>query len=322
MLPVDDKMLRSGYVYFRYMDDIRIATPSKYKGRAALQDLIVELRKMGLNVNSSKTEILVPGDPDYERKVFQRESELEQIDIMWQSRSLPVIRRSFEPLKQFALKLIAAKRLEEPAFRFCVTRFEKLARCPEIEVPAEYFSPLVDAAIVELDNQPHSADQIVRFLKAAPLTQEQVQQVAEFLRDRERAIYDWQNYLLWQLLVYKAHRDDVILALAREKCRQSRLAADRAGAMLYLGAMGTEEDRLALAASFEDCRHHLLQRNGIIAVHELDYASGIKQNVAPYVLPSLKGSYKRIRNRFMGCYHRPLPSVSYLDIYDEVSSYE
>jgi hypothetical protein len=92
--------------------------------------------------------------------------------------------------------------------------------------------------------------------------------------------------------------------------------------MLYLGAMGTEEDRLALAASFEDCRHHLLQRNGIIAVHELDYASGIKQNVAPYVLPSLKGSYKRIRNRFMGCYHRPLPSVSYLDIYDEVSSYE
>src|SRR5208283_3267539 len=42
MLPIDEEMLNRGYTYYRYVDDIRIATTNRYAARAALQDLIVE----------------------------------------------------------------------------------------------------------------------------------------------------------------------------------------------------------------------------------------------------------------------------------------
>lgn len=322
LLPVDTEMLRRGYKYYRYMDDIKIATTSRYRARAALQDLIVELRKLGLNVNAAKTEILEPGMPGHQALLLTRNTDLEQIDSMWRSRSLTVIRRSFAPLRRLASTLIREGRTQERAFRFCVQRFENLALCSEIDVPDDFFRPLIEVAIQELDTQPCSTDQLVRFLKAAPASDEHVRRVASFLTDHDRAIYDWQNYLLWQLLVYKKYLDNDLLGIARRRICQPSLLADRAGSMLYLGAMGTDDDRIELARVFDTCRHHLLQRNALIAMHELDYNAGIKEYVVPHVLNSVKGSYKRIRQRFRGCYHRPLPAVSYLDIYDEVTSYE
>lgn len=323
MIIIDEAMLKRGYKYFRYMDDIKIVTSSHYKARSALQDFIVELRKIGLNVNASKTDILEPNTPKYYSEILSLDDrELEQIDSMWRSRSLPVIRRSFEPLRRLAIRLIKENRTQERGFRFCVKRFESLALCNEIDIPASFFEPMIDAAITELDTQPFSTDQLVRFLKAAPVTQTQIGRVAAFLRDHERAIYDWQNYLLWQLLVYKGHHDHELISIARKRIRESSLQADRAGAMLFLGALGAEKDRATVAGCFVGCTNHLLQRNALIAVHELTFEEGIKQHVAPHVLPYLKGTYRRIRERFKGCYHRPLPPVSYLDIYDDVTSYE
>jgi hypothetical protein len=322
MLSVDEAMLGRGYSYFRYMDDIRVAVPTKYKARAALQDLIVELRKIGLNVNSGKTEILEPGTCRHDELLSSGERELEQIDNMWRSRSLHVIRRSFKPLRSLAQRLITENRTDERAFRFCVKRFENLALCDEISTPADYFQPMIQAAIEELDLHPYTTDQLVRFLKAAPTSAADIARIAQFLRDEERAIYDWQNYLLWQLLVYKGHKDPELIHVAKRRSGMSSLQADRAGAILFLGANGTPADRQIVAKGFVYCEHHLLQRNALIAVHELDFRDGVEKHVAPHVLPCLKGTYRRIRQRFPGCYHRPLPPVSYLDIYDEVSSYE
>jgi hypothetical protein len=322
MLPVDEEMLNRRYTYYRYMDDIRVAVTNRYEARAALQHLIGELRKLGLNVNAAKTKILEPRMAEYQDQLFRRPRDLEQIDNMWRSRSLAVIRRSFDPLRTLALSLIADGRTQDPGFRFCIQRFENLARCREVEVPQDYYDPIINAAIQELDCQPCSSDQLVRFLKVAPTTSDHEAEIAAFLKDRERAIYDWQNYLLWQLLVHKNHQDDELLDDARKRIGQSHLHADRAGAMLYLGSAGTDEDRYQIACSFERCSHHLMQRNALIAVHELDYSGGIKEHVAPHVLPSVKGTYQRLRQAFRGCYHRPLPPISYLNIYNEISSYE
>ena len=322
LLNVDEAMLSKGYSYFRYMDDIRIAVSTKYRARAALQDLIVELRKIGLNVNSGKTEILEPGTPQYDSILAPRNSELEKIDNMWRSKNLHVIRRSFEPLRTLALRLIKENHTDERAFRFCIKRFENLALCEEIDTPPDYFQPMIQAAIEELDAHPCTADQIVRFLKAAPTKEDDIERVANFLLDEDRAIYDWQNYLLWQLLVYKGYKNSDLIHIAKQRSVMSSLQADRAGAILLLGAVGNSADRKVLAQGFCNCRDHLLQRNALIAVHELNFNDGVEKYVKPHVLPCLQGTYRRIRKRFPGCYHRPLPPVSYLDIYDEVTSYE
>ena len=52
MLPVDRFMLTSGYRYFRYMDDIKVASDSVHDARKALKVLSLSLRNLGLSVNS------------------------------------------------------------------------------------------------------------------------------------------------------------------------------------------------------------------------------------------------------------------------------
>jgi hypothetical protein len=86
--------------------------------------------------------------------------------------------------------------------------------------------------------------------------------------------------------------------------------------------MGAQSDRQDIAKIFSGFRNHLVQRNALIAIHELDYSDGVKQNVVDHVLPSLKGTYKRLREGFMSQYFRPLPEMSALKIYDEMSAYD
>jgi len=322
MLPVDESMIRHGYTYFRYMDDIRIAATSRYQARAALQHLTIELRRLGLNVNSAKTIIVEPGMQRYAKTLGENEPLLTNIDNMWNSKSLPVIRRSFAPLQRLALDLIERGATDERGFRFCVQRLESLALCPELAVPSSFFQPMIDLCIKALDTQPFSSDKIVRFLKAAPTSSTEIGEVAKLLMDHNRAIYDWQNYLLWQLLTCKNHADPALTALAKHRAGQVERPADRAGAILFLGAMGSDDDRRFIAKSFESYKDHIIQRNALIAVHQIDFNEGIKANVAPHVLPSLKGTYRRLHRDFPGEYYRPLPSVSALKLYDELSGYD
>ena len=185
-----------------------------------------------------------------------------------------------------------------------------------------YFDPMTDACIRELDSQPFSSDKFVTLLKAVPTSTAQIANVATLLMDAKRAIYDWQNYLMWQLLVYKKYSDPDLIIAARARIDSPRGPADRAGASLYLGAIGSADDRQLVSQSFRLCNDHISQRNALIAIHEIDFHSGIRQHVADYVIPSLKGTYRRLRDGFYGQYHRPLPSISAIDIYDEVSSYD
>jgi hypothetical protein len=89
-----------------------------------------------------------------------------------------------------------------------------------------------------------------------------------------------------------------------------------------LGALGTEEDRLFVAKLFNTCDKHIVQRNALIAVHELEFNAGIKEHVKDHVMPSLQGTYKRLKDDFPGQYFRPLPAVSVVSIYDEMSAYD
>jgi hypothetical protein len=181
---------------------------------------------------------------------------------------------------------------------------------------------MTEVCILQLDAQPFSSDQIVRFLKAAPTSTGQLAYVARLVADDERAIYDWQNYLLWQLLVYKKYADPELIEAARRRAARLDRPADRAGAILYLGALGSAADRGFVAQLFKSCDKHIVQRNALIAVHEIEFNEGIKEHVAHHVMLSLQGTYKRLRKEFPGQYFRPLAAVSAISIYDEMSAYD
>lgn len=238
--------------------------------------------------------------PDYHEALGKDEPLLAQIDSMWRSRSLPVIRRSFTPLLKLSQDLIARGATQERGFRFCIQRFENLALCHELGVPKSLFDPMTDVCVRQLDAQPFSSDQIVRFLKAVPMSLEQLAHVAKLVADHVRAIYDWQNYLLWQLLVHKKYSTPELIAVARKRAAQVNRPADRAGAILFLGATETEEDRLFVAKLFNTYDKHIVQRNALIAVHELTFDSGIKEHVKDYVMPSLQGPTKELKTNSQG----------------------
>jgi retron-type reverse transcriptase len=93
---VDWEMARKSYDYFRYVDDIRIVTDSELQARRALQDLIRELRNIGLNINASKTEILPPDVSTEKLAMYfpSQDSSTIAINQMWQSRSRRIVTRS------------------------------------------------------------------------------------------------------------------------------------------------------------------------------------------------------------------------------------
>jgi hypothetical protein len=66
---VDKAMGLRGYRYFRYSDDIRIAGDSLVEIRSGLRDIILELRAVGLQVQTAKTK---PLNPDQVRKWLDR----------------------------------------------------------------------------------------------------------------------------------------------------------------------------------------------------------------------------------------------------------
>src|SRR3546814_14074832 len=84
-----------GYDYYRYVDDIRIIADTELHARRALQDLIRQLRLVGLNINANKTAILAPDTSKRDLAEFfpSQDSTTTDINNMWQSRSRRIVTR-------------------------------------------------------------------------------------------------------------------------------------------------------------------------------------------------------------------------------------
>ena len=321
MLPIDRAMLVKGYRYFRYMDDIKIACDSEHAARKALKMLSLELRKLGLSVNSGKTEIHhVANHKAIEKCLDVGDADLQQIDSIWQTRSLRPIRRSFPLLKELAQRQLQTGEIGSRTFRFCIKRLEMLARCSEFEVPAAYFSQITQQVINALPDYPASTDEIARYIRAVPTTDENLSKVAELLQDESRNYYTWQNYRLWVLLVQKNYHDRDLLDYAINVVRTQEDNATRCGATLYAGAFGKKVDRIEIAKRFGTLNSFLGQRAAILAVQELHFRPHIQDYVAPHLRDDLKNVYRNLNRS--GDYVAQLLPMSITRILDRERNYD
>ena len=296
MLPVDREMLDKGYRYHRYMDDIKIVCEDKHEARRALNDLCIELRKLGLSVNSGKTQILSVTDREKIEQCLELGGfRLQRIDSSWRTKSRRPIARSLVALRELSEELLSNGNLGSRAFRFCIARLERLASCREFEVPDEYFQEITRRVIDSLPDHASSTDQICKYLSVAPTSCENLRQIALFLQDDERNYYEWQNYRLWVLLVQKQYEDAQLLAYARKVVESHDDSSTRCGATLYAGAMGGEEGRIEIAKRFHTLKSFLGQRLAILAIHKLGYRPYVEQHVAPFVRDDLEGVFRNLR---------------------------
>jgi len=319
---IDKKMISMNYNYFRYMDDIRIVCKNEFLARKALKNLIINLRKIGLNVNPKKTKILYPGNSkEFFEFMPPPNRDIEEIDTLWKQRKVASTRLALPKLRSYTHQLISEGRTGEREFRFCINRLEQVARCKVLDFD---FSGIVDPAIDLFINHPASSDSIVRLLRVVDLTDAQINRIKKFALDKNKNIYEWQGYLVWQLLTMlgKQTRSDnkKFRELAKRTLNKSWAPPMKAGAILYLGACGRDQDKVDVLKELPKVKSRLVIRSTVIASQELP-ENQLKKYLYPNVSSVYVDSLNSIRDpNFNGNYLEPLPDLNPRELFDNLPS--
>jgi len=320
MEKLDSKMIKEGYLYFRYMDDLRVVCEDVFQARKILKEIIIEIRKLGLNVNSQKTFILRQEDPRIDEFIYKPIREIEQIESLLKSKKLKNVKIALPLLKKLSLKQIRKNKTQDREFRFCIHRLDTIARCKAVNSFFD-FKRITRAIVDELVEQPFSTDVFARYLKSVELTKSNKAKIKAILSDPHRNVYSWQGYHLWLIFIFHGYKSKELLVLARRIVSENKKAPETAGAILYLGSCGGKDDREFVAVNFKNYKNYLMQRYGIIAIHELDYEDVVKIHVKDYVMKELVGTYMNMHANFNGQYFTPLPNTSVSDLYRDIPTY-
>jgi len=323
--PVDAAMLNSGYKYFRYMDDIRIVCKDKFEARKALKLLANELRKKGLSINSKKTQILDLNNPDQKSEannaLQKSDKQIDQIESLLKSKTARGVQIAVPMLRKKTISLIEGGGTLDRHFRFCVNRLERLIRIPELRDKLD-LEGIINAIIKELLNQPWSTDSFARFFISSELSDEQFEEMMSIIIDDKKNIYEWQEYNLWRILISHNYKNELLLAKARENLtHKATIPAIIAGSVLYLCAVGDGNDRKNIADNFKNLNCYFSQRAALIGIKNLNYSTIIKPSVEPYIDPSLKGTYSRLRDNFKNKFCEVPSKLNFTDFYEELPDF-
>jgi retron-type reverse transcriptase len=265
---IDSDMLDRGYEYYRYMDDIRVVCDDRFAARRALLDLIGSLRHRHLNVNASKTHIF---DGDDERSldeyVPQPDRDVERFDVASRSR-YGADPQSISQLKVKTESLVAAGNFGERSFRACLDRLRRVAN--SFEGQTLDYSIVTDGLVAAIGDYPWLSDVMAAFLRHARVQSRHIEALTQIVVDPGTFIYSWQGFHVWQLLASLNISSRELRLSAQLQASAGNEAVRAAGALIYLGACGTNEDRIRIAREINQLPdNRLIRRAAILATQEL-----------------------------------------------------
>lgn len=320
---VDREMTARGYDYYRYVDDIRIIADSELQARRALQELIRQLRAVGLNINANKTEILPPdvGKSKLAEYFPSQDSSTAAIDQMWRSRSRRIITRSVTYIFDILTKCIADGDSQTRKFRFAVNRVAQIVESGLFDVGDALSKDLLDALSRSLSEHAVTTDQYCKLIATLDREGRCLPALEAFLLAEEGAIHDWQNYNIWMLLATRRHRSDELVSLADRKLREDIRSGEAAAILIWLRCVG-ERDLIGRCVGqfhrlpYQNARY-LLIASSVLEEEQLRPLHG-------QVGICLKGTGQRAERH---CNADGLPfamreRVDLLDLVDEVGGYD
>lgn len=320
---VDQNMVALGYDYYRYVDDIRIVCSSPQTAKKALTDLISQLRKIGLNINSGKTAILTKNtlDSEIDEHFPTTDDRTLTIDSMWRSRSRRVIARSAKYIYQLLKDCIDKKQTQSRQFRFAVNRLIQLSEAKIFDIHTEISDDLKLLLIESLEDHAASTDQYCRLLSALNLTEDDYRKVIQYLMDDEKSIHSWQNFHLWLLLAKNRYKSEKVLQYASTKIQTDVLQSEASAIFIYLCCVNESAKLIPVIPQFKSTWPFYHQRNFLLATSELS-----KEDLRPLISQlktKIKGTATRARSHFKD--GRPFTereSRSPMDLYEEISPYD
>ena len=320
MVNIDRIMLEAGFEYYRYMDDIRIICDDIFQARKALLLLSNSLRGKMLSLNSKKTKIIEPNTEEF-RVLIKPDFQLQSIDLLLRTKKKANVAIGFSILRDLLISIIEEKSFDTKAFRFCITRISKLARCKDYKLPYHYFYNIIDGIIDSLIVCPTSTDIAFEFLSSVRLQEQHIKRIINYLENKEQAIYEWQNYWLWKLLIVHEIKEESLLELSINIIDNiKRNSVDKAGAILYIAKYGEKSHLLHIRDIFPSINSILLQRHSLFALKKLNWKKDI-QEITESIDHRLIGNYKEIRNNIRDIVLKP-PPVSITEILESVHQYD
>lgn len=320
---VDQKMVQLGYDYYRYVDDIRIVCESPAKARRALLELIKQLRSVGMNINSGKSMILTSASSPTDIDSFFPTSDdrSQTIDNMWKSKSRRVIARSAKYIYQLLRESIDTKQTQSRQFRFAVNRLIRLSDARLFDIHDDIATELKTLLIETLEEQAVSTDQYCRLLSQLDLTDEELKRISDFLGDRDRAIYPWQNFHLWLLIARKKWKHDDLLRVAQERIEEDVLQPEVPAIFIYLRCVDEANLLHPFINKFKSIWPYYHQRSFLLATSAFE-----RENLKPLhdeLGPKLRGTVKRALSIIKdGVPLQTMETTSLFNIYEEVSPYD
>ena len=320
---VDREMAKKGYDYYRYVDDIRIIADSKLHAQRALQDLIRQLRTVGLNINASKTEILAPDVAnDKVAEYFpSQDSSTTAINQMWESRSRRIVTRSVTYIFEILSRCIAEGDSQTRTFRFAVNRVAKIVDSGLFDVGDALSIDLLDTLSRSLSEHAVSTDQYCRLIATLDRDGRCLPALEAFLLAEDGAIHDWQNYNIWMLLAKSRYRSDDLVVLADRKLREDMTSGEAAAILIWLRCI---DEKLLIQKCLREFATLPYQNARYLLIAASVLGEDARRPLYGHVPICLKGTGSRAERH---CNDDGLPfavreSTDLLNLVDEVSGYD
>lgn len=320
---VDHEMVKLGFDYYRYVDDIRIICSTPRAARHAANTLIGKLRTVGMNINSSKTKILTADSSSADINEFFPNSDdrSSAIDNMWRSRSRRIIVRSTKYIFQLLHECIDSKQTQSRQFRFAANRLLRLIDAGIFDVQDEISNKFKSLLIDSFEDHAASTDQYCRLLSSLTLLPSELQRIEQFLCDPERSIHAWQNYHLWLVFARIKHKSEGLLNLAKQRIQENVLNPDVAAIFIYLRCVNEVGFLEGMVAAFRPDWPYYHQRNYLLATS--DCSRELLRPIVPHLGPKLRGTAGRAKSHYIDNIplaereRTPMPQM-----YDELSPYD
>ncbi|MFG6608133.1 RNA-directed DNA polymerase [Sulfitobacter sp. 1A10445] len=320
---VDFEMQKRGYDYYRYVDDIRIVCGDEHEARRSLQVLISLLRDVGMNINSTKTDVLSYDSPiSLISEHFPSQNELVlAIESMWKSRSRRVFIRSIEYIIAILREALETGDTQSRTFRFAVNRISQLIEAKLLDVESDDSKALLKYALSTLSDDAVSSDQLCKLILVLEPEPEVLSRIEIFLLARETCIHDWQNHKLWLLLAELRFKGDGLKELAKTILAEDPSTGEAAGVMIWLQSVGYLDPVEGLIDTYTDSWPFQNQRYFLIAMGAMpaDKLNKLNGKVPEKLIGTTNRSKKAFREDGVAISKREKPSFKAL--YEDIKDY-
>ncbi|MCD4498157.1 RNA-directed DNA polymerase [Chromobacterium vaccinii] len=263
---VDHEIIQKRYMYFRWVDDIRICARNKKQALRALHDLQEALSHHRMFLASDKTKIILRGTEEFDNLVdVEDDAYISQIEDMIARGERQEIETAIPDIFR-RLTTQASPSGDDRKFRAYANRALQIGEFREFS--ENVIQQLVPFVVARMETHPNRSDYWTKLLQSAP--NGDWLNMAEQILQNDKSVYNWQRFYVWRLLIARPDIPDSLKNLALSTAMSPISDLEAAQAILCYGKHANNQQRESLyAQQFSPQKSYPIQRAILLAIQEM-----------------------------------------------------